>query len=243
MNDRDPEHHWSELLDAAHRLLEDHDFVRARSVLRDVMNYCDKTWGEDDVHLIRPLRMMAESLWREHSPFEPHNEPELGCLQQALRIARRRLPPNHLEIGRLAGEVGTHLVGARRLDEGTSLMLECLEIAEMNGSEDFSPYLQTIAQVRMEQSRPAEALPFIERAAAIQERRDPSSVIHALARFHLGRCLAALGRHQDALDQLQLALHLFDAQRIHGSHAVSMNEIMEAIDRVRDEMLRSPSDS
>lgn len=236
MSAPDPETHWCALLDAARRLLDEHDLIGARSVLREAMAYSDKTWGKDDVHLIRPLRLMAESLWREHDPLDPHNEPELGCLQQALALARLRLSPDHLEVGRLAGEVGRHLVIAGRLDEGCALMLECVQIADESGSENFTHSLQTVAQVRMDQARPAEALPLIERVAQFEERRDPSSVIHAIARYHYGRCLCALGRHQDAMYQLQLALGLFDAKRAQGNHASAMNEIMEMMDRIKNEM-------
>ncbi|MBX3192913.1 MAG: tetratricopeptide repeat protein [Labilithrix sp.] len=240
MNAAHAEEEWSALLDTARVLIDAHDLMGARRVLREAMEFSDKTWGEDDVHLIGPLRMMAESLWREHGPIDPHNEPELGCLQRALAVARLRLPPDHLEIGRLAGEVGTHLVAAGRLDEGCALMVECVEIAEKNGSENFSHYLLMIAQVRTDQARPADALPLIERAASAQERRDPSSLAHGITRYYFGRCLFALGRHEDALVQLQLALRLFDAKRARGNHAATMSEIMETIDRVKADMPPRP---
>jgi len=69
--------------------------------------------------------------------------------------------------------------------------------------------------------------------------RDPSSAIHAIARYHLGKCLLALGRHQEALDELHLALRVLDAQRVRGKHAGLMNDIMEVIDSVTSE--RDPS--
>ena len=237
MNHADAEGRWSELLAEARLLLDKNDLVRARSVLRAAMTYSDKTWGTDDVHLIRPLRLMAESLWREHGPVDRHNEPEIGCLQQALAIARRGVAANDLEIARLAGEVGHHLIVAGRLDEGCVLMMESLEIAERNASADFSHYLQTIAQVRMEQARPAEALPFIERAATLHERRDPSSVVHAITRYHLGKCLFALRRNQEAVNHLELALRIVDADGVDGKrrHAPLMSEIMDLIDRAKTE--------
>jgi len=89
----------------------------------------------------------------------------------------------------------------------------------------------------MEQGRPAEALPFFERAALVYERRDPSSTIHAIARFHLGKCLFALRRNQEAVNHLELALRLVDADRVDGQrrHAPLMSEIMDLIDRVKTE--------
>lgn len=116
-------------------------------------------------------------------------------------------------------------------------MLECVQIADKNSSENFTHNLQTVAQVRMDQGRPSEALPLIERVALFEERRDPSSVIHAIARYHFGRCLCALGRQEDAMYQLQMALGLFDAKRAQGNHAVAMNEIMEMMDRIKNNMI------
>ena len=235
--ERDPEHEWCAMLDAARRLLHAHDHIGARSAIRKVMRYSDTIWGLEDVHLIKPLRLMAESLSREHDPLDSRNAAELGCLQQALTIARRRLPPDHMEVGRLAGEVGNHLVIAGRLDEGCALMLECVKIADENGNEYYSRFLEMVGQIRIEQGRPAEALPLIERAVRDHERRDATSFGHALACFHMSRCLSALDRTKKALDNLELALRLVDADRVDGKrrHAPLMNEIMGEIDRVKSE--------
>ena len=234
----DPEDRWRALLEAARQRIDEQDSVAARAVLREAMNYTDQTWGKDDGHLIRPLRLMAESFWREHGPLDPNNESEVECLQRALAIARRRLPPDHLEVGRLAGEVGNHLVIAGHIDEGCALMLECVEIADKNASEDVSlMYLSGIGYARMEQGRPVEALAFFERATTAYARRDPSSTTHAIKRSELGKCLLALGRKEEALEQFHLALRLLDATRIHGKHAYLMSEVMEMIDSVEREKL------
>jgi tetratricopeptide (TPR) repeat protein len=228
---------WLALLEKARQLIDEKDTLAARAVLREAMDYTDETWGADDGHLIRPLRLMAESFWREHGPLDPNNQSEVECLQRALAVARQSLPSDHLEIGRLAGEVGTHLQIAGHLDEACALMVECLEIADKNASEDFTRYVTGIAHARMEQGRPADALAFFERAALVYERREPSSTIHAIARFHLGKCLFALRRDQEAVNHLELALRLVDADRIDGKrrHAPLMSEIMELIDRVKTE--------
>jgi tetratricopeptide (TPR) repeat protein len=136
----------------------------------------------------------------------------------------------------LAGQLGSHLAIAQRIDEGCALMLECVEIARQNASEDnFSRYLSLVALARMEQERPAEALPFFERAALISEHDDPSSTNHAISRAQLGKCLLALGRYQEALNHLELALRLVDADRVEGKrrHAQLMNDIMEMMDRAK----------
>ena len=229
----DPEQRWIALLDEADRLI-DYDTSAARAVLLEAMTYVEDTWGEDDVHLIRPLRFIAESFWREHEPLDPNNAKEVECLQRALAIARRRLSPDHLEVARLAGELGSHLVIGGLVDAGCELMIECVEVATKNGSEeDFARYLSLIALARMEQARPVDALPFLERLTLVRERRDASSIGHALARYHLGKCLFAVGRRQDAIAQLELALSIVDAHRAHGKHATLMNEIMDLIERVK----------
>jgi tetratricopeptide (TPR) repeat protein len=233
---QDPEDRWRALLEAARQRIAVQDTVGARAVLREAVNYVDLTWGADDGHLIKPLRLMAESYWREHGPLDPNNTSEVECLRRALAIARLRLPSDHLEIARLAGEVGNHLVVAGRLDEGCALMLECIDIARDNGSEDdFSRYLTGVAHVRMEQGQPGEALSFFQQAALACERRDPSSAVHAIRRVQLGKCLLALGRSQEALKELHLALRVLDAKRLRGEHASMMNDIMEMIDSVESE--------
>lgn len=235
--DSDAEQRWSALLVEAGRLLDVQDTRAARATLEEAIAYVDQTWGIDDIRLIRPLRLMAESHWRQHDPLDPNNEREIECLQRALAIARMRLPPNHLEVARLAGEVGNGLVIAGRIDEGCELMLECLAIAHENASEDdFLRYLPGIGHARMAQSRPGEALPFFERAAIGYERRDPASVVHAIARYHFGNCLWQTGRPKEALDQFQRALSVLDAKRVHGSYARLMNEIMDTIERVSKEV-------
>jgi tetratricopeptide (TPR) repeat protein len=237
VSNQDPEERWRMLIEQGRRMIDDRDLTGARLTLREALAYADETWGEEDVHLIRPLRLMAESYWREHGPLDRKNQNEVECLQRALAIARRKLPPDHLEIGRLTGEVGTHLQIAGHLNEACALMLECLQIADKNTSEDFTRYATGIAHVRMEQGLPAEALPFFERAALAYERRRPSSTIHAIARFHLGKCLVALHRNQEAVNHLELALRLVDGDRVDGKrrHAPLMSEIMDLIDRARTE--------
>ena len=233
----DPTERWCAFLDEARRLIDAQDTRAARATLDETIAYVDETWGLDDVHLIRPLRLMAESHFRDHAPLDPNNEREVECLQRALAVARRRLPGDHLEVAMLAGEVGTALVMAGYIDEGCELKLECLAIARQNGWEDdFLRYLPGLGHARMAQGRPAEALPYYERSASGYERRDSSSIVHAIARYHLGRCLHQLGRHQEAIDELQLALSVTDAKRVHGSHASLMNEIMSTIDLVKSEL-------
>jgi len=237
-----PEQRWSALLDEAGRCIEEHDTVGARAVLQEAISYVDETWGADDVHLIRLLRLMAESYWREHEPLDPNNRQEVDCLRRALAVARRRLSPDHLEVARLAAEVGVALVIAGDRDEGCTRMVECLEIARKNGcEEDFARYLSLIGDARMEQEQPTEALTFYERAARLSEDRDPSSIPHALDRYHLGRCLVALCRYDEAIDQLQVALGLADAKRVHGKYADIVNEIMDTIERAERGALAAPT--
>jgi tetratricopeptide (TPR) repeat protein len=233
----DPERRLHVLVQAARQMIDDRDTVGARAVLQQAMDYVVLTWGKDDVHLVGPLWLMAESFSREHDPLDPGNESEVACLQRAVAIARQSLSADHLEVARLAGLLGNHLVIAGKIDEGCALMLECLDIAHKNGrDDDFLRYLTGVAYARMEQGRPLEALAFFERAAiAYEHRGNQSSGTHAIKRVEFGKCLLALGRKREGLEQLHLALRILDANRIGGKNAVLMNEIMEMIDSVNRE--------
>ena len=126
-------------------------------------------------------------------------------------------------------------VGIIGVGNCASSLVQGVEFYRNASEDDFSRYITGIGYARMEQGRPAEALPFFERAAVVHERRDPSSIGHAIARGDLGKCLLGVGRHQEALDQMQLALRILDVQRVHGKHAGLMNEIMELIESAKIE--------
>ncbi|MBS2015262.1 MAG: hypothetical protein JST00_20410 [Deltaproteobacteria bacterium] len=223
-----PERRWRELLENARRLLRLRENEEARRLVGEGIAYTETVWGSEDEHLIPLLRLMAESLWRGHEPLEANNEAELAYLRRALAISRKRLTSRGLEVARLAGELGNHLIIAGELDEGCSLMTECLDIARANGTEEgFAMYLPVLAHARMAQGRAAEALPLLERAVVVF---DTSLTVRTTMRCELARCLVVLGRRDEALMQLEVALHELDADRLHGRNADLMSLVMDLAD-------------
>ena len=227
----DPLAEWSAKLDSARELIDARETAAARVVLNELMSFVDRTWGPEDVHLIRPLRLMATSHFCEHEPLAPENGPEVDCLRRALSIARRRLGDDHGEVASLAGELGGALVVAGSIDDGCALMTECLAIAARIGALDsFSRYFFSIGHARMAQGRPQEALGFFEHALAACERDRRPSVI-AVARYSLGKCLRELGRFKDALVELEVALNIAKADRRDPAFVVAVRRELELVVR------------
>ena len=215
---RDPVLEWSAKLSSAQELINACETAAARRVLDELISFVDRTWGPEDVHLIRPLRLMAASHFAEHDPLDPQNGPEVECLRRALMFARRRLGDDHGEVASLAGELGVALVVAGSIDDGCALMTECLRIAtHLSELDSFSRFFGLIAHARMTQGRPHDALGFFEKAIIACERNLPSSLSVAIAHYHLGQCLRQLGRPKDALAALELALSLVDTRRARSS--------------------------
>jgi tetratricopeptide (TPR) repeat protein len=205
---------WSSKLNSAQELISAHEITAARNILHELVSFVETTWGPEDVHLIRPLRLMAASHFREHEPLEPRIGAEIDCLRRALAIARRRLGNDHGEVASLAGEVGIALVVAGAIDDGCALMTESLEIAARLGELDsFSPYFFSIGHARMAQGRPQDALGFFAQAVAVCERTRPSSISLAIAHYNLGKCLLQMGQSNDAVVELELALTIAKADR------------------------------
>lgn len=224
---RDPVGEWTTKLQSAQELIAARETAAARLVLDELIAFVNRTWGPDDVHLIRPWRLMAASHFWEHEPLDPNNGLEVECLRRALAIARRTLGDDHGEVALLAGELGAALIVSGAIDDGCALMTECLEIAARLGElASFSRYYFSIAHARMAQGRPQEALGFFEQAVAACQRDRPSSISLAIAHYSLGKCLRQLGRSTDALVELKLALRIAKAHRSDPSFIVDvMNEI------------------
>src|SRR4051794_29225159 len=87
----DPVAQWGSMLENAQSLIEARETVAARSVLEELISFVDRTWGADNVRLIRPLLLMAAAHFGEHEPLDANNGPEVECLRRALAIARLRL--------------------------------------------------------------------------------------------------------------------------------------------------------
>jgi hypothetical protein len=161
----DPLVEWSAKLKATQEPINARETAAARLALDELISFVDRTWVPEDVHLIKPLRLMAASHFWEHDPLDPNNGPEVECRRRALAIARRRLGDDHGEVASLAGELGSSLVVAGSVDDGCALMTECLEIATRLGELDsFSPYFFSMGHARMAQGRPLEAVGFFEQA-------------------------------------------------------------------------------
>jgi tetratricopeptide (TPR) repeat protein len=225
----DPVVQWNATLEFAENLIAARDTTQARFVLDELISFVNRTWGPEDVHLIRPLRLMAASYFWEHEPLDPENGSELECLRRALAIARRRLGDDHREVAALAGQVGHALVVAGSIEDGCALMTECLGIATQLGEVDaFSRYFGLIGDARMAQGRPDEAVGLYEHAVATCKRIRPSSISLAVAQYSLGKCLRQLGRSKEAVVELELALTIAKADRDPGFIVAVRDELARA---------------
>jgi tetratricopeptide (TPR) repeat protein len=199
---------WEAKLEAAEKLIGARETVSARVALEDLIQFVTKTWGANDIHLIRPYRLMAASYFWESEPLDPRNGLQVEYLRRALTIARLKLGDVHFEVAALAGEVGAGLVRGGSIDEGCDLMSECLAVAAQLGETNtFSRYFDLIGHARMGQGRLSEALASFERAVSAR-RREASTVVRVIAHYNLGRCLRLLGRSRDALVALREALEV-----------------------------------
>lgn len=229
----DPALEWSAKLSSAQELINARETAAARRVLNKLISFVEKTWGPDDGHLIRPLRLMAASHFSEHQPLDPRNGEEVEYLRRALAVARRSLGDDHCEVALLAGKLGSTLVIGGSLEDGCALIAECLELAERLGELDyFSRYFGLLAHARMMQGRPHDALGLFEKAVTDIERNLPSSLGVARAHYHLAECLRQLGRLGDARAELELALTLADTPRARSSmvdRAILIADVKAAI--------------
>ncbi|MGE0398803.1 MAG: serine/threonine-protein kinase [Kofleriaceae bacterium] len=123
-------------------------------------------------------------------------------LERALAIKTAATGESNADVAQILFSLGSLHYDLDQLDAAREAFAKSIAIYDALGSEDISYPLTGMSQTLMDRTRPAEALPFIERAVAIREKAEGDAAELVYTRMWLGYVLLALGRDRERATQL-----------------------------------------
>jgi serine/threonine protein kinase/tetratricopeptide (TPR) repeat protein len=164
-------------------------------------------FGAEHPELGPTLSTLADATARAGRP-----EQALATYRGALRILERAHGPEHVEVAQVLASMADSARAGGELDAAAAAAERSLRIYEGQPSTSqagIGDTARVLADIRLDQARPADAVALYRRAVAAYEPAQPSLVEGLLG---LGRGLTAVGHERDALAALERAA-AFAAER------------------------------
>ena len=206
-----------ELASHGKELWRSENYTEAEHEFRRALESAEEAYGPDAPELVDLLYWLSGAVAPPgDTELSPQRAVAVDLKRRALRIAENHFGSDDPRLIRILSNLATSLRILQRYEEAHDLLARALPISE-NAHGDggqTSDLLRMRVDVLLDLNRPAEALPFAERALRLQESRigELSSIGIGYACRALGRCLMGLGRNEEAIAYLERCLALFKAR-------------------------------
>lgn len=172
-------------------------YEEAVAINRDILARRRTIMGEDHPHTILTLDQIGEVLYRVGKKDEA-----IAMRREAVERATRVLGPKHHSTGTYAHNLGALLHQSNKLDEAEQLYKTAYEIACASTGETSRSALTSLNQLAMlmlDQKRPGDALPLLQKVqAGFEKELPPDHWLHGASRMCVGECLYELKRYDEA---------------------------------------------
>lgn len=203
---------------------------------RRALDLAEQSYGPDAPQIIEPLFWFSGSVAPPSSTDVSQISTSITLLQRALRIAEIHFGTDSVKLVRILSVIAINLKVIKKLEEANQYYLRALHISETTwgDSPGVRLLLASLIDVILEMGRPAEALPYAERALHLEEHRkdDLAPVGIGWACRALGRCLMGVGRNAEAALYLERCLTIFKA-RHPGKKTILEDEILGWLEELR----------
>ncbi|NNB99030.1 tetratricopeptide repeat protein [Corallococcus exiguus] len=181
------------------------DFVQSERLARGALALLERSLGQDHPQVADALNSLALAL-----QYQGKREEALPLYERALSIAEKTEGRDSSTVAIIVNNIGTLLVHMGRLEEATQRFATALEQVEKSLGPDhptLALVLRGMGQTLSYRNQPDQALPYFQRAAALQTSL-PDDVNGGWtgALVDLGRTYMVLGRPREALAPLEQAV-------------------------------------
>jgi tetratricopeptide (TPR) repeat protein len=189
--------------------------AEAANAFERAVRYAEVSWGLEAPELIRPLIFLAMVVGDPNAGGHSRIPELLELEQRALRIVDIRFGEEDARIygilektGLTLWQLGEHEKARERLERAVGIL------TKVHGDVTKTAYfLGMLADLLLDMQRPADALPFWERALRIQDAYGAQTVGSMSAAIGLGRCLRGVARMEEAAICFERALAIRIARR------------------------------
>lgn len=193
-------------------------YIEADDSCRQVLAQQEQNLGSDHLDVARSLHLLAlingdkVKFAKAYTETQRQLDQESEHLyQRALVIREKELGSEHPDVAECLNSLGLFYMRTRTETEAEPFLTRALAIREKIGEEnrDLILSLNFVAKLRINQGKPAEALPLLERALQLCERVLGSEHPYmATTLGHLGEAYNAQGDYQQAEHFYQRAIKL-----------------------------------
>jgi tetratricopeptide (TPR) repeat protein len=210
--------------------------TEAGPFFRRALSLAEDMYGPDASEVIRPLFWLSGSVAPPATTDASQLIDSVELLQRALRIAETQFGHEDFRLVRIISALAADFTALDKYEQAHQYYLRALHISERAMGEGPSTrlLLTQLTDTLLDMKRPAEALPFAERALHLEEPRkdDLAPVGIGLACRALGRCLMGVGRNEEAILCLERSLAIFRA-RHPGKKNMLQDELLGWIEELR----------
>ena len=201
--------------------------AEAAHVFRRALERSEILYGRNAPEVISPLYWLSSSLALSsgEGPSEQRAD-AAALLRRALGTAETHFGSSDRRLINILSALALDLDMLEMHSEAYDHIARALKISEIAYGErgDTLSILGILTELLLKLDRPAEALPFAERALRLQEPRtsELSWIGIGYACRALGRCLMGIGRNEEAIAYLERCLALFKAR--HPGKKISLED-------------------